>query len=388
MSDPPVSALEPAQPLEEGTALCLSGGGYRAMLFHAGAIWRMNEFGLLSGFSRISSVSGGSITAAVLGVNWGQLSFGDHGVAAGLREALLDPLRGLARFTVDLSSIVKGIALPGSIAEKVVAAYEEHLSMRGKTLQDLPDSPRFIFNATNLQSRALWRFSKPYMGDYLIGRVMNPKVPLAQAVAASSAYPPVLSPLVLRVDPDSFSPPEPGNKLHFPPYTSNVVLSDGGVYDNLGLEPAWKRCRTILVSDAGAACPPQPAPRHDWISQTLRVLDIIDNQVRSLRVRQLVESYRSGIRKGTYWSIGGDIRDCGVTDALICPLEKTHALAEIETRLEKMDDSLQESLIDWGYAMADAAIRARVPGISGPSPSCPYGTFQAPVPSASPAHTP
>jgi NTE family protein len=26
---------------ELGTALCLSGGGYRAMLFHLGAIWRL-----------------------------------------------------------------------------------------------------------------------------------------------------------------------------------------------------------------------------------------------------------------------------------------------------------------------------------------------------------
>src|SRR5262245_28221555 len=46
-----------------GIALCLSGGGYRAMLFHLGALWRLNEAGLLSQLKRISSVSGGSITA-------------------------------------------------------------------------------------------------------------------------------------------------------------------------------------------------------------------------------------------------------------------------------------------------------------------------------------
>ncbi len=33
--------------LADGIALCLSGGGYRAMLFHAGAIWRLIELGLL-----------------------------------------------------------------------------------------------------------------------------------------------------------------------------------------------------------------------------------------------------------------------------------------------------------------------------------------------------
>ena len=31
---------------EKGVALCLSGGGYRAMLFHVGTLWRLNELGL------------------------------------------------------------------------------------------------------------------------------------------------------------------------------------------------------------------------------------------------------------------------------------------------------------------------------------------------------
>ena len=47
--------------LEDTIGLCLSGGGYRAMLFHAGALWRLNEFALLPKLARISSVSGGSI---------------------------------------------------------------------------------------------------------------------------------------------------------------------------------------------------------------------------------------------------------------------------------------------------------------------------------------
>ena len=51
---------------ESGVALCLSGGGYRAMLFHLGVIWRLREAGWLERLDRVSSVSGGSITAAVL----------------------------------------------------------------------------------------------------------------------------------------------------------------------------------------------------------------------------------------------------------------------------------------------------------------------------------
>ena len=55
---------------QEGIALCLSVGGYRAMLFHLGALWRLNELGHLSRLARISSVSGGSITAGALAKNW------------------------------------------------------------------------------------------------------------------------------------------------------------------------------------------------------------------------------------------------------------------------------------------------------------------------------
>ena len=47
-------------------ALCLSGGGYRAALFHLGAFWRLAELRLLRRVERVSSVSGGSIIAAWL----------------------------------------------------------------------------------------------------------------------------------------------------------------------------------------------------------------------------------------------------------------------------------------------------------------------------------
>ncbi|HYX75667.1 MAG TPA: patatin-like phospholipase family protein, partial [Gaiellaceae bacterium] len=58
----------------DGVALCLSGGGYRAMLFHLGALMRLNELGWLRKLDRISSVSGGSITAGVLAWRWHELA--------------------------------------------------------------------------------------------------------------------------------------------------------------------------------------------------------------------------------------------------------------------------------------------------------------------------
>jgi len=58
--------LPQPRPEREGIALCLSGGGFRAALFHLGALGRLNELGILSLVDKISSVSGGSIIAAHL----------------------------------------------------------------------------------------------------------------------------------------------------------------------------------------------------------------------------------------------------------------------------------------------------------------------------------
>src|SRR5688500_18978578 len=89
----PVQYLETERErLEEGMALCLSGGGYRAMLFHAGVLWRFNEIGLLPKLNRISSVSGGSITAAVLALKWRHALRFENGGATNFTEKIVDPI--------------------------------------------------------------------------------------------------------------------------------------------------------------------------------------------------------------------------------------------------------------------------------------------------------
>ena len=88
---------------------------------------------------------------------------------------VINPIRSLASETIDAEAILLGVALPGRISDRVASAYEEHL-FGNATLQDLPDEPRFVINATNVQSGALWRFMKPYMRDYRVGSVPNPKL--------------------------------------------------------------------------------------------------------------------------------------------------------------------------------------------------------------------
>ena len=375
MGDPratePVVFLETddaTRELDPGIALCLSGGGYRAMLFHVGSLWRLYELGLLGQVKRISSVSGGSITAAMLGLRWQQLSFEPGKIGQDFVPQVVAPIRALAGRTLDASSIIEGVLLPGTISDKIASAYAKYLYGRA-TLQDLPDAPRFVINATNIQSGALWRFEKPYMRDYRVGRVPNPQVSLAVAVAASSAFPPVLSPAILELDPASFDPGS-GTDLQREPFTSRVVLSDGGVYDNLGLETAWKRFATILVSDGGGKLAPEEEPKEDWARHAVRVLDVVDNQVRSLRKRQLIDSFKTRVRTGTYWGIRTNIADYDLADALPAPFDKSLALAKVPTRLKRLDDEVQERLINWGYAVCDAAVRKHVQ--PGSQPAFPY----------------
>jgi NTE family protein len=245
-------------------------------------------------------------------------------------------------------------------------------------LQDLPDSPRFVFCATNLQTGVLWRFSKPYAGDYVVGRLDKPATPVAQAVAASSAFPPVLSPCVLQFPAGSFTS-WPGTQV-IPPneiaaYRSKVILTDGGVYDNHGIEPIEKRYLTNFVSDGGAPFGRSAELHTDWISQLRRILDVEDNQVRALRRRDLIARFIAGnkvgdetrlaggyARMGAYWGIDTDPRKVDPPNALACDPDLVHGLARVGTRLSDLGDNLSKQIINWGYAVTDRSIRENYTG--------------------------
>lgn len=334
---------------EEGIGLTLSGGGYRAMLYHVGAIVRLHEFGLLSEVKRVSSVSGGSITAGVLALAWDAVATRDA-----LFARVVDPLRALAGRTVDVRATLGGILLPGKASRFVEGSYDKHL-FGGATLQDLPDYPLFVINATNLETGALWRFTKFFMGDWKVGRISRPDLRLAAAVTASSAFPPVLSPYMLKVEPDAFDKPALGLGDAF---RRKIMLSDGGIYDNYGLEPIYKRYRDVLVSDGGGQLPMNAAPPATWGRHTARVLSVIHAQVHALRSRQLVGDYQSGARRGAFWSIRTPMERFALADPIAVPAEAVAALAQTPTRLSAMDAGLQERLINLGYAQCDAAVRA------------------------------
>jgi len=261
----------------------------------------------------------------------------------------------MASTTIDVRSILGGLLWFGSVSDRVIKQYREML-FGGRTLQDFPDTPRFIINATNVQTGSLFRFSKPYIGDWQIGRYLKPTTSVAEAVAASSAFPPVLSPVRLEFGPNAFAT-DPGPS-HRAPFTTKVMLTDGGVYDNMGIETVWKRCRSILVSDAGGKMQPEDTPHADWARHALRINSVIDNQVRSLRKRQVVSAFKSGVRRGAYWGMWTDPGEYPAASHLNLPPERARVLAQTPTRLAAMPDELQERLINYGYGMAERAIRS------------------------------
>lgn len=315
--------------------LCLSGGGYRAMLFHTGVLWRLNELGTLPTLSMISSVSSGAITAGVLAHAWPELRFRD-GVAVNFGVHVVEPVRAVAETSIDVWAILRGLVRPWrSVGEELAGSFRRHL-FGDRRLRDLPESPRFVFTATNMQTGALWRFSK---AGTVLQRPADPDLPLATAVAASSAFPPLLSPVVVRSR------------------RGNVVLSDGGVFDNLALDPALEFSRNVLVSDGGLRMKEIRHVPRDWLRQLIRTLDIVDNQVRSLRKGSLLESYRDGTLGGAYWGSYSDIANYGLPDTLPAPLAQTLELARVPTRLHTTPSVLQERLINWGYAICDAGMR-------------------------------
>ena len=345
--------------LELDLGLCLSGGGFRAMLFHAGSLWRLNDAGYLPRLDRVSSVSGGSITAGMLALSWEELEFGADGRAGNLAELVLEPLRRFASRTVDVPAVLAGLLLPGVTINGRLARNYRRLFGRS-TLAALPERPDFVFDATNLQSGDLWRFSRRQEGDWRVGSRSAPDTEVACVVAASSAFPPVLSPARLKFPAGTL---EGGGdtEVNVPPFTTGVVLADGGVYDNLGLEAVWTTCRQVLISDAGGQMAPQRRPPALWPLQLLRVLHVIDNQVRELRKHQAVQSYIEGHRTGAYWGIRSDVGDFGLAQPIADPTPaQVNALAGVPTRLAALAGGIQERLINWGYVMCDTALRAHV----------------------------
>ena len=341
--------------------LALSGGGFRAALFNLGSFYRLNDLCLLQKIERFSSVSGGSITSGLLGIRWNSLTFDSQGRATNLHEVVGIPILSFCGKSVDLPSALRGIVKPlSSVGNELAKVYRKEL-FGDATLQDLPQSPRFIINATNMQTGANFRFDRQCLHDYKIGDYPNPEVSVATAVAASSAFPPFLSPTKLHTDPTKWQKTSYARLFDREELRRDIVLTDGGVYDNMGLEAIWKDMDVVLVSDAGAPLPIESKPWLNYLSQSVRIIDLITEQTRALRKRKLIDDFTAQVRKGTYWGITTKIGDYQLKDPMTKDKFQTEQLCKIRTRLNPFWGWEKGELINWGYALADAAIRKHWP---------------------------
>jgi NTE family protein len=350
----------------EGTALCLSGGGFRAALFHAGAIRRLNELGILSRVRTISSVSGGSIASGLLATVWPKLERDGHRFT-NLESLFEQPLRAFCGRNIRNWPLLWGRLDPRNWPRLLSSAFSatdllvaEYRRLLGPIrLSALPAHPRFVFCAANLQTGVSFELSASSIGDYVLGYSDPGAFTLAEAVAASSSFPFAFPPLVRAIDVDAFTGGNPkAMAAGFRP-GPRIALTDGGVYDNMGLEPAWKTHAVVLVSDGGTPFEIQAKTRTWLVPRLQRSFQVVANQALAVRKRWLVSAYLRGVYRGAYWGLGTDrdeFRAPGAERPVGYSARVLDRLRVVRTDLDRFLPAEQAVLMNHGWALAGAAL--------------------------------
>ncbi|HFZ8993188.1 TPA: patatin-like phospholipase family protein [Citrobacter freundii] len=337
--------------------LALSGGGIRAMVFHLGVLRFLAEQQKMEHIRRISCVSGGSLITGLIvkeaGMRWPDSSTFLQTIYPALqhklcnRSLITDMLRQLIR-PENYRYLLSRANILGKALEKEWGITEK--------LADLPRVPEISFEGTTAENGKRFRFKRDSMGDYDIGYAEAGHFPLSQALAVSAAFPGGIGPLQLDTRLYQWQHPvgsESSNRTC--PYDS-LHLYDGGVYDNLGLEPFFdatsgkpkRKDGFLLVSDAGS---PFRAGFSYGIINPLRlkrVLDITMEQCRSLRIRSLVGYLTQKKGPGAYLWINTTLSEN----------EALHAFASaFPTTLRKLTASEFNKLAQYGYLVARLRLR-------------------------------
>lgn len=289
--------------------LALSGGGFRAAAFHLGVFRRLQAQGLLWKLDLLTCVSGGSIAGAFLCRNWGN-------------DAALDRLEQYLRSaSIAVSSVLSGMLDPfHTRLDKLADTYDRDL-FAGCTLDGLAQGPRLYLNTTNLATGNLFSFVTggglpSEMGEWEMGFQPAGNFRLSRAVAASSAFPPVFPPL--RLDQDEY----PAAGADF------VCLTDGGVYDNLGVNPLVRDRNAldyVIVSDGGMPFSVVERPTESGSPVLAAAIDILMEQVRGLQFERLELGMRQdGGPKPVWFSIDSTVGQAQDGDAAFASAIRTN----------------------------------------------------------------
>lgn len=345
-----------------GIGLSLSGGGYRATLYHLGSLRRLHELGVLRQIHEVSSVSGGSITNAFLARAVREAERAGRAPLADFERELAAPVRAFTARNIRTGAILKRL-LPWNWLRDDTSARALADAYR-KALPDfacaaLPELPQFVFCSTDMTFGVNWTFTRARIGDYQAGSMApTAEHDVALAVAASSCFPPVFNPLRMHLDPatlrrGSYRGADRDELVR------GIRLTDGGNYDNLGLEPIWKDRAIVLVSDGGGPFDYSTDQGLFW--RVSRYSDMLYRQVTSLRKRWLIASFITGVLDGTYWGAGSDVTHY-TPDAVGYPGDFSYeVLARIRTDLDAFSEAEASALENHGYALAEAAITRHAP---------------------------
>jgi NTE family protein len=295
---------------ERKIGLALSGGGFRAAAFHLGVFRELQQRKLLKRLDLLTCVSGGSIAGGFLATHWD-----DPDVLEKLETYI-------STKSIAVGSVIGGLLSPfESRLDKLAETYDLDL-FDGKTLSALRNGPRIYFNATNLATGNMFFFvagkalaagqdGGETMGEHESGTVSASDYLISRAVAASSAFPPVFPPL--RLDADLYP-----NAL-----TEYVTLTDGGVYDNLGVNPLLRVNRNTLdyciVSDGGKPFAISKEPTEAGTIVLRQAIDILMEQVRGLQFARLQLAHEAKRGPKPLWfsidSVRGQAQDGDATFA-------------------------------------------------------------------------
>lgn len=184
------------------------------------------------------------------------------------------------------------------------------------------------------------------MGEHELGVINAPDFSLARAVAASSAFPPVFPPLCLHAD---VYPP--GADVDY------VTLTDGGIYDNMGVNPTLRPRNAldyVIVSDGGKPFALDSQPTMSGAVVLKAGLDIMMEQIRGLEFDRIEHRHKAGLGPKPLWfSIDSTEGEAQGGDAAFA--------SSISTNLHALSQSERLVLARHGGAMVESRIRKYAP---------------------------
>ena len=344
--------------------LSLSGGGFRASVFHVGVLKGLAERELLSNIKAVSTVSGGSFTIALIFML-------NNNEWPNDQEFLNDVLPRIKKYFTEIKlgrNAVARLFSPlnwsnlFSRANIISKSLKSDWGLTG-CLSELPEHPEWYINATTIETGKNWRFSKKEMGDWKFGYVKNPKYNISDAVAASAAFPGYIGRFSFQADDykewcDIDWESKTLKKKNTPIDFDLLHLSDGGVYNNLGEEAFIETLgekliddiNYVVVSDAtqqlkieGSKSTLRP------IKRALRLVDITMEQIKLLRVRSIHNLFDRGDKLGLYIQLGQYSNE----------LENQFDLVRIKnkkTTLFSMSSNEYDELVDYGRKVTSLGI--------------------------------